>query len=63
MKITQSPEQFLKSYYQDDELNSDKIRSDIDHWNMVSGDAKRFPNANLDAIEKFLNAAYNYLAG
>lgn len=56
-------EQFLKSHYQADDLDADQIRRDVEHWEMVAGDAARFPNAGIDYIDRFCDAAYAYLGG
>ena len=55
-------ERFLKDHYQDDELDAARIRADDEHWERVLGDAERFPNADLDFIGKFGEAATTYLA-
>ncbi len=54
---------FLKSHYQSDDLDDAQIRRDIEHWEMVQGDAIRFPNADLDFIDQFCDAAYAHLGG
>lgn len=54
---------FLKSHYQEDCLDADRIRRDVEHWERVASDARRFPNADLDFIDRFSDAAYAYLGG
>jgi hypothetical protein len=56
-------EQFLKDHYCTDDLDADQIRADTEHWNRVLGDAERFPNADLDFICAFDEAACTYLGG
>ena len=54
--------QFLRNHYQDDDLCADQVRRDIEHWERVQGDPVRFPNANLEYIDQFCEAAYEWLA-
>jgi hypothetical protein len=56
-------ERFLSDHYQEDVLDADRIRRDVEHWERVMGDAARFPNADLDFIDQFCDAAYAYLGG
>jgi hypothetical protein len=58
-----SAEQFLKDHYSEDVLDADRIRRDAEHWNLVLGDAARFPNADLDFICAFDDAACTFLGG
>lgn len=53
---------FLQDHYCTDDLDSDQVRRDLEHWERVAGDAARFPNADLDWIEDFSLAALDYLA-
>lgn len=53
---------FLKSWYQDDTLNDDKIRADVERWNRVLGNPAGFPNADVEEITRFDEAAATYLA-
>ena len=57
-----SPEAFLKAHYCTDELDADQVRRDCEHWERVQGDPVRFPNADLDWIDEFTNAAVEWLA-
>lgn len=52
---------FLKAHYQADDLSADQVRRDRDHWEAVAGDPARFPNADLDYIDRFVDAADNFL--
>lgn len=56
-------ERFLKSHYSADELDADQIRRDDEHWERVMGNPARFPNADLDFIVRFGDAAAAYLGG
>lgn len=56
-------EQFLTGHYQTDDLDADQIRADDERWEWVLGNPERFPNADLDFICKFGDAASEYLAG
>ncbi len=60
---TETPERFLKNHYSTDCLDADAIRKDLEHWEWVAGDAERFPNADLEFIDQFSDAAYSYLGG
>lgn len=60
--ITLDAASFLRSHYQDDDLCADTVLRDIEHWERVAGDAERFPNADLDYIDRFCDAAYSWLA-
>ncbi|WP_171181152.1 hypothetical protein [Ruegeria sp. HKCCD8929] len=55
----------LAEWYSADFVNEiggkDRIRQDIEHWERVEGHPERFPNADLEAIGRFLAAAYPYL--
>lgn len=55
-------ERFLKNHYQEDTLDLARIRADDEHWERVLGNAAKFPNADLDFIDKFGEAATCYLA-
>jgi hypothetical protein len=55
-------ERYLKAWYGSDELDADRIRRDDEHWERVAGDPVSFPNADLETIEKFGEAATTYLA-
>lgn len=61
--MTRAAETFLHNHYQDDALDADQIRRDVEHWEYVAGDAAMFPNADLDWIDRFCDAAYAYLGG
>lgn len=54
-------EQILKEHYMEDELDHDRIRQDREHWWMVAGNPAKFPNADLDFIDRFTEAADEYL--
>lgn len=56
-------EQFLKNHYQKDVLDADRIRRDDEHRERVMGNPERFPNADLDFITQFGDAASSYLGG
>jgi hypothetical protein len=53
---------FLQSHYSSDEIDEDRVRRDDEHWERVAGDAAKFPNADLDFIDQFGEAATTYLA-
>lgn len=53
---------FLKEHYCADTLDADRIRKDDEHWERVMGDAEKFPNADLDFITDFGEAAAVYLS-
>lgn len=61
--MVEAAEWFLKNHYQEDVLDADRIRRDIEHWERVEGNANLFPNADLNYIERFMDAAYSYLGG
>ena len=61
--LIETAERFLRDHYQEDDLVADRIRRDVEHWERVAGDAERFPNADLDFIDRFSDAAYSYLGG
>lgn len=56
-------EQFLKDHYCTDDLAeiADTIRYDDEHWEMVMSDPKRWPNANVEWITEFGDAASTFL--
>lgn len=60
--MADAPEAFLKSHYCTDDLDADTVRRDCEHWEWVVGDAARFPNADLDWIDRFTEAAIEWLA-
>ena len=60
--MAQTAEQFLKDHYSTDELDADQVRADDEHWERVMGDPERFPNADLDFICRFGDAASEWLA-
>ena len=62
MGIT-AAERFLHDHYQDDILNADQIRRDAEHWNLVLGDPEKYPNADLEWICQFDEAACAWLGG
>lgn len=53
---------FLQSHYCEDNIDVDRVRRDDEHWERVAGDAAKFPNADLEWIDKFSDAATTYLA-
>ena len=53
---------FLQSHYCSDNLDAEQIRRDDEHWERVMGNPERFPNADLDFITDFGEAATTYLA-
>jgi hypothetical protein len=55
-------EQFLKAHYGVDDLDTDQIRADDEHWERVLGNPERFPNADVVFICAFSDAAAEYLA-
>ena len=59
----EAAERFLQDHYMEDVLDADQIRRDVEHWERVAGDAARFPNADLEFIDRFSDAAYSYLGG
>lgn len=60
--MAQNPENFLKAHYCDDFLDADQVRRDCEHWERVMGDPEQFPNADLDFIDRFTEAAIEWLA-
>lgn len=60
--IIQTAATFLRNHYQEDDLCADTVRRDCEHWERVAGDAARFPNANLEWIDQFTDAAVEWLA-
>lgn len=55
-------EQFLRNYYQEDALDADRIREDDERFEWIMGNPERFPNANVEFITQFGDAAESYLA-
>lgn len=53
---------FLQMHYCADDLDADQVRRDCEHWERVAGDPARFPNADLDFIDQFTDAAIDWLA-
>jgi hypothetical protein len=60
--MAHTAEQFLKAHYSTDDLDADRVRADDEHWERVLGDPERFPNADLDFICRFGDAATAWLA-
>ena len=57
-----SVEQFLKAHYCSDDLDKDQIRHDCEHWERVGSNPEKFPNADMEFIDRFTDAAIAYLA-
>ena len=60
--VGSDPECFLKHHYSEDVLCADTVRRDCEHWERVAGDPARYPNADLEFIDRFTDAATAWLA-
>ena len=58
-----SAERFLKNHFQDDDLDTDQVRATAERFERIMGDPERFPNADLETIDAYLDAAYSWLGG
>lgn len=56
-------ERFLKNHFQDDALDTGEVRRTAERFEMIMGNAARFPNADLETIDAYLDAAYSWLGG
>lgn len=56
-------ERWLKNYWQSDEIDAGETRRTAERFERVLGDPETFPNADLDTIDAFLDAAYSWLGG
>jgi hypothetical protein len=53
---------FLHDHYQDDTLHPDRIRADNERHERILSNPERFPDADLETICLFGDAAAVYLA-
>lgn len=59
----EAAERFLKNHFQNDALDSDTVRSTAERFEWIMGEPERFPNADLETIDAYLDAAYSWLGG